>query len=133
MGGKKKLTPETLHEHFQQYVKETKAKPIMVHDFVGKDGHAAYRQKERPLTFEGFYNYMYLKGVKYIWDYLSNYKGIYDEFKEISMLIKNTIREDQICGGLVGIYHHGITSRLNGLVEKTENKHEVSEIKIIKE
>lgn len=132
MSERKIKTPEKLIEHFHNYVKEAKAKPILVHDFVGKDGHAAYRQREKPLTTEGFWLYMYRVGVKDVLEYLHNRKGYYDKFIEAAQYIKNAIREDQITGGMVGIYHHNITNRLNGLVEKSENKHEVTEI-VVKE
>jgi hypothetical protein len=38
------------------------------------------------------------------------------------------IRNDQIDGGMVGQYNSSITQRLNGLVEKTENKNENTNI-----
>jgi hypothetical protein len=34
---------------------------------------------------------------------------------------------------MAGIFNASITQRLNNLVEKTENKHEVSEIKITRD
>jgi hypothetical protein len=34
---------------------------------------------------------------------------------------------------MAGIFNPSITQRLNNLVEKTENKHEVSEIKITRD
>jgi hypothetical protein len=36
--------------------------------------------------------------------------------------VKNEIRENQILGGLLGVYNPSITQRLNGLTDKTENK-----------
>ena len=45
-------------------------------------------------------------------------------------VLRKTIRQDQIEGGMAGVYNPSITQRLNSLVEKTENKHEVNEIKI---
>jgi hypothetical protein len=38
------------------------------------------------------------------------------------------IRNDQIDGGMVGQYNPSITQRLNGLVEKTDNKNENTNI-----
>ena len=54
--GKKKYieTPEKLWELFLLYAKEVKSKPTLVHDFVGKDASEVRREKENPLTIEGF-------------------------------------------------------------------------------
>ena len=49
------------------------------------------------------------------------------------LLVYKDIRNNQIEGGMAGIYNPSITQRLNGLVERTENKHEVSEIVVKKE
>ena len=58
MGRPNKITsPEHLWELFQAYKKKTKENPFIVKDFVGKDAEMVYREKERPLTIEGFENY----------------------------------------------------------------------------
>ena len=132
-GGKYIESPEKMYELFEEYVKHVKGHPVIVQDFVGKDGNEIDRKKERPLTFEGFENFLDDKGiVADLHEYHSNRKGGYEAFEKVMKRIHRVIREDQITGGMVGIYHHGITSRLNGLVDKTENKHEVTEI-IVKE
>lgn len=41
-------TPEILWKHFEEYKKETKSKPFLVKDWVGKDALDVYREKERP-------------------------------------------------------------------------------------
>jgi hypothetical protein len=56
-------SPEQLLELFQQYVAHVKAKPIMQHDFVGGMGKSVERKKERPLTMEGFENYVFMQGL----------------------------------------------------------------------
>lgn len=43
-----------------------------------------------------------------------------DKFNDIFRVCEHIIREQQIKGALVGVYHPNIVSRLNGLVEKTE-------------
>ena len=40
-------TPEILWKHFEEYKKETKSKPFLVKDWVGKDALDVYREKER--------------------------------------------------------------------------------------
>ena len=124
-------TPELMLQYFTEYCEYAKNNPIKVHDFVGKDGDEVYRLRERPLTIEGFENYCYNQGV--IGDlshYFANTNNAYADFLTICSRIRKTIRQDQIEGGMAGVYNPSITQRLNSLVEKTENKHEVNEIKI---
>jgi hypothetical protein len=115
-------TPEKLMELFREYQKETKSKPILVHDFVGKDGNSVYREREQPLTIEGFEVYLYEKDIiSDLSNYFANSDGRYSEYSTICRTIKKIVRHDQIKGGMAGIYNPSITQRLNGLVEKTEN------------
>jgi hypothetical protein len=132
MGRNKAIeTPELMLQYFTEYCEYAKANPIKVHDFVGKDGDEVYRLRERPLTIEGFENYCYNQGViSDLGRYFSNHDNAYEDFRTICSRIKKTIRQDQIEGGMAGVYNPSITQRLNSLVEKSENKHEVSEIKI---
>lgn len=120
---KKIESPEMMWELFQMYVKETKSTPILVHDFIGKEGRSEYREREKPLTMEGFSCWIadngYMWGVR---DYFLNKDGMYAEFSTICSHIKEKIRQDQITGGMAGIYNPSITQRLNGLVDKTESK-----------
>jgi hypothetical protein len=120
-------SPERMWELFEAYVKATKAKPILKHVFVGKDGSSEYEQREKPLTIEGFKNY-----VRRIEGDITNYLHTddYPEFTNICRAIKEEIRQDQIEGGMTMIYNPSITQRLNGLTEKTENKNENTNIEI---
>jgi hypothetical protein len=132
MGRNKAIeTPELMLQYFTEYCEYAKANPIKVHDFVGKDGDEVYRLRERPLTIEGFENYCYNQGViSDLGRYFSNHDNAYEDFRTICSHIRRKIRQDQIEGGMAGVYNPSITQRLNSLVEKSENKHEVSEIKI---
>lgn len=123
LGGRPKNieTPEELWEYFLAYTKHVKENPMIVTDWVGGMGKEVERKKERPLTIDGFCNYVEDLGVTGNVDYyLSNYKGMYSEFLGICSRIKRTIREDQITGGMCGVYNPSITQRLNGLAEKQE-------------
>jgi hypothetical protein len=124
-------SPDQMWNLFQDYVKHTKANPIKVKDWVGGMAKQVIREKERPLTNEGFSIYLFESGIMSdVKDYFSNREGRYQDFVPICSRIRESIRQDQIAGGMAGIYNPSITQRLNGLVEKTENKHEVTEIKI---
>lgn len=114
-------TPEKMWELFCAYRKATKAKPITVKDWVGAMATEVLREKERPLTMEGFDLYCFEKGViESIDHYFSNRDGRYSDYVGICSRIRQAIREDQIGGGMAGIYNPSITQRLNGLTEKVE-------------
>jgi hypothetical protein len=114
-------TPEKMWELFTLYKKEVKDNVVLVHDYVGKDADEVYRRKERPLTLEGFENWCADNEIiNDLGDYFSNKDNKYSDYSTICSRIKRTIRQDQIEGGMVGIYNPSITQRLNGLVDKTE-------------
>lgn len=113
--------PEHLYELFQGYKKKVKSEPFLVKDWVGKDAEEVYREKEKPLTFEGFECYVWDIGVTKGLDHIfSNQGGKYRRFLDICSRIKREIRADQIAGGMAGMYNPSITQRLNNLVEKTQ-------------
>jgi hypothetical protein len=118
--GKYIETPEILWEMFESYCKQTKSRPYIVTDWVGGQGMKVDRKKERPLTMEGFNLFCYDK-ISQIKDYFANTGGNYNEYLHICTRIREAIREDQIGGGMAGIYNPSITQRLNGLVEKVQN------------
>lgn len=100
--------------------------------YVGKDGQRVTDAQKLPLTLEGFKRYC-REQYGEIGQYFKNQDNLYNEFIPICSYIKEEIRENQIIGGLLGFFNPSITQRLNNLVEKTENKHEVSEIIIKRE
>ena len=119
-------TPEILWEHFEAYKEDIKSRPFMVKDWVGKDGDQVYREKERPLTIEGFEMYCFEnKIINDLSNYFANSNNKYSEFSTICSRIKQSIRQDQIEGGMAGMYNPSITQRLNGLTERSEQVVEV--------
>lgn len=129
MGKKKYIeTPEILWQHFLDYKEYVKKRPILIKDWVGKDATDVYREKERPLTIEGFENYLEDKEViSHLSDYFANSNGKYSDYSTICSRIKRNVRQDQIEGGMAGIYNPSITQRLNGLVDKKEVEHNLPE------
>jgi hypothetical protein len=116
-------TPEKMWEYFEQYRAYVKSNPIRVQDYVGKDAEMVYRDKERPLTIDGFECWLFDKGI--IGDlshYFANTNGAYTDYLTICHAIKKAVRTDQIEGGMAGVYNPSITQRLNGLVEKTQTE-----------
>lgn len=122
MGRPNKIeSPEQLWNLFQEYKKHTKANPILKHTFVGKEGRSEYSELERPLTIEGFENYVADRNIiSDLGQYFANSNGRYKRFFTICSRIKRQVREDQISGGMAGIYNPSITQRLNNLVEKVQ-------------
>jgi hypothetical protein len=121
MGKKYIETPEILWELFIQYKTDCKSKPIKKMDFKGVKGDKVYYELERPLTIEGFENYLADKEI--IGDlshYFANTNDAYSDYLTICARIRRNVREDQIAGGMAGIYNPSITQRLNGLVDKQE-------------
>lgn len=113
-------TPILLLELFNKYVEETKSKPFIIKDWVGGIGKEVLREKEKPLTIEGFSVYCY-NTIGCVKQYFNNTDDRYNDYIAICSHIKELIRLDQISGGMAGIYNPSITQRLNSLVEKTEN------------
>ena len=113
-------TPEKMWELFSRYVEKTKSKPFLVKDWVGKDGDEIYREKEKPLTMEGFRAYGFENEVT-IKHYFDNPDNAYDDYRTICSRISTCIKQDQIEGGMAGMYNPSITQRLNGLVEKVQS------------
>ena len=122
-GTKNIKTPEELWEHFCNYRNLIKSNPIIVVDFVGSKGNRDERPKERPLTIEGFENYLEdMDVIGQLSHYFANTDNKYSDYLTICSRIKRSVRQDQIEGGMAGIYNPSITQRLNGLVEKTQNE-----------
>jgi len=116
-------TPEILWQLFEEYKKDTKSRPFIVKDWVGKDALVVYREKERPISTDGFELYLADKGIiEDLGDYFKNKDGRYSEYAPICSRVKKAVRKDQIDGGMAGMYNPSITQRLNGLVEKTQTE-----------
>jgi hypothetical protein len=114
-------TPAKMWQLFIEYKNSIKNNPIRKQIFVGKDGHCEYEERERPLTMEGFENYVAdAEIIGDLGDYFSNKNDQYKDFSTICSRIKRTIKQCQIEGGMAGIYNPSITQRLNGLTEKVQ-------------
>ncbi len=115
-------TPEKMWELFEAYRKKVKQSPFEIKDWVGKDAEQVTREKEKPLTIEGFECYCSDEGIiDELGHYFSNLNDSYTDYLPICSRIRRHVRRDQIEGGMAGMYNPSITQRLNGLVDKTEN------------
>lgn len=112
-------TPEALLDLFTEYRHFIKINPVIISDWVGGMAKKVSRKKERPLTMDGFENYCSEKGFT-VCHYFDNQKEAYALYCTVCSRIRKFIRQDQIEGGMIGIYNPSITQRLNGLVEKVQ-------------
>ena len=95
-------TPQDLWDEFVEYCDKTKEQPILVKDWIGPKAVQVYREKEAPLTMEGFKLHLWDKGIADGGrDYFSNKGGAYEDFSAICSRIKEAIRADQIKGGKI--------------------------------
>ena len=128
-------TPDKLWELFTSYKKEVEANPFKVKDWVGKDANQVSREHIKALTMEGFECFcMDNTKIKYpdLTEYFEGKNLSYKDYFPISARIKREIRRDQIEKGMAGLANPSITSRLNGLVEKSEAKDETKQEIVIK-
>ena len=120
-------SPEKMWEYFESYKIEKKSNPILVQDFVGKDGDEVYRKKERPLSIDGFEVWCFDNGIiSDLSNYFANSDNKYSDYSTICSRIRKAIKDDQIQGGMVGQYNASITQRLNGLTEKVQNEQNIN-------
>lgn len=127
-------SPEMMWQLFCEYRDSVKSNPKHKNDFAGKDADEVIKKLERPLTIEGFENYVCdLDIIQNMSQYFANTEGRYADYQTICSRIRRNIRQDQIEGGMVGIFNPSITQRLNGLVEqsKTDNDHSIT-LKVIR-
>ena len=135
-------TPEKMWEYFCAYrtnikenpillVEQKKGNTILPKDLSNVDSDTIKDvlksiielPAQRPLTLEGFENWCADNEIiNDLGDYFSNKDNKYEDYSTICSRIKRTIRQDQIEGGMVGIYNPSITQRLNGLVDKKETE-----------
>ena len=116
-------TPDELEKAwsgYKEYLQEEAEKWLKV-QYVGKEGQRVTDKYKLPMTMEGFEIYCH-KFHGTVEHYFRNTEGYYDDFCTICSRIKTEIRNDQITGGLLGVYNPSITQRLNGLADKTETK-----------
>ena len=124
MAGRPKNIESTQHlwKLFQDYIIDLKLKENewLKVQYVGKEGTRETDALKLPSTFEGFKRYCWDVEIGCIEQYFKNQDKLYDEYIPICSRIKNSIRENQITGGLLGVFNPSITQRLNGLAEQSE-------------
>ncbi len=116
-------TPQHLRDAFDKYKEWAKANPLKVHDYVGKDAREVFKEKERPLSLDGFEAWCYREKIGTVEQYFKNQDEDYNDYLPLCRAIRKEIRADQIDGGMAGIYNPSITQRLNNLNETQTIEH----------
>lgn len=115
-------TPEDLLSAWESYKKARKKEAVNWPkvQYVGRDGQRVEDYPPMPLTMEGFSVFCYKNGLGTIKQYFVNLNEEYCEYLTICSYIKEEIRENQITGGMLGVFNPSITQRLNNLKETSD-------------
>lgn len=115
--------PDELEKAWNEFKVDLKeqGREWVKYDYVGKDGLRVQDEQKVPMTLEGFKRFC-RNNYGEVRHYFDNTDNYYDDFCVICHAIREEIRENQIIGGLLGFYNPSITQRLNGLVDKSEQK-----------
>jgi len=119
---KKIKTPKVLWGYFCDYCERVQTNPFKKQDFI-RGGELAGQIVEldtiRPLTWQGFEDYLFEKKVIVrLDDYKSNKEGRYADFADIITRIGNAIYSNKFEGAAVGAFNSNIIARDLGLVDK---------------
>lgn len=118
-------TPEKLWELFQEYITWSKENPYRVHTHTIK-GVKQYQDKERALTYVGFEGWLCLNEIVYdlthyeVANNTKDHKSV--DYRTTIAKIKRVCSLDTIGGSQANVYNANISSRLEGLAEKSEVK-----------
>jgi hypothetical protein len=120
-------SPEALLKIWDEYKAHIDKHPD-VQEMATAKGVQVIRVK-KPYMRQGFEAFVYRKYGHAVHQYIDNYQGNYSSYLGIVTCMRNEWQEDQIEGTLTGRYKApNLVARLNGLVEKTDNVHNVNEI-----
>lgn len=115
-------SPAKMWELFKGYIADLKEKESewVKIQYVGKEAQRMEDSFKIPLTLEGFKRYCWDEEIGCIEHYFKNTNNEYENFCLICSRIKNAIRENQITGGLIGVFNPSITQRLNQINENVD-------------
>lgn len=118
--GRDKLfdNPDLLWEAALEYFQWCDDNPIMVHDFIGKEGRSDYREKHRPYTIAGFC--IYIDSSREWWNKFKDRAS--SDFLQVLTRIEEIMYQNKFDGATVGIFNANIIARDLGLAEKSESK-----------
>lgn len=115
-------SPDEMLKAFEDYKLdlEIQSEDWLRVQYVGKEGSRVTDKYKLPMTIEGFNIYCRKEGFGTVKDYFKNLNNQYEDFSPICSQISEEIRNNQIIGGMLGVFNPSITQRLNGLTEKQD-------------
>lgn len=114
-------SPDEMWNLFTDYVDHARLHPVIKRELNQRSGEVIEIAIDRPLTIEGFFTFAWDR-LGDINGYFYNVNNEYADFLTITSRIKQAIREQQISGGMGGVYNANLTARLNGLTDKVQNE-----------
>lgn len=124
-------TPEKLWELFTQFVEHEKQSPFYKTEYVGKDGNEVQTALQVPITFEAFECWLADQDIiSDLGDYAKNKGGSYDSYSPIITRIRQNCFAQNFKGAAVGLFNANLIAKKLGLIEKTENKNENTNIEV---
>lgn len=117
-------TPEKMWDLFLKYITHSQENPLHRVDYVGRDGNKTLTPLAIPITFNGFENYLAMKGViNDLGDYSKNDDGRYEDYAPIITRIRNYCYVNNFNGAAVNLLNANLISRKLGLVDKKSTEH----------
>jgi hypothetical protein len=119
--------PETLWQLFCDYVENERSNPMFKTEYVGKEGEKVQTPLQVPITFEGFECWLADKDIiQDLGHYAANTDNSYEPYRTIITRIRKNCFTQNFKGAAVGLFNANLIAKKLGLVEKTENKTELS-------
>ena len=121
-GRPKQFTPDGFLKACYGYFKWCTGNPVITQDFIksgDRAGEIVKMEISRPYSIEGLCVHI---GI--VSDTFQNYSKAagYEGFFAICAHVREIIRQNQITGGMAGVYNASLTARINGLAEKNVNE-----------
>lgn len=124
-------TPEKLWELFEAYVKHELEHPMIRRDYVGKDGIPVDTKLETPITFEGFECWVADQDIiQDLGDYENHKNESYASYRPIVTRIKQNCFVHNFKGAAVKLFDANLIAKKLGLITKTDNKNENTNIEV---
>jgi len=116
-------SPELMLELWEQYKAHVDANPDVIQEVTVKG--VMEREVRRPYLRQGFEAFCFRNGYGNIYQYFDNVGDRYKEYLGVITHIRAEYQNDQIGGTMTGMFKApNLTARLNGLVDKKEEKNE---------
>lgn len=115
------LMEEAIHEYFLDTINN----PWIEIDYVGKDAVRVEKPHIMPFTMQGLCRYLGCN-LDYFRQFKKNLRSDQQDFSEVITRAEEVIYEQKFSGAAIFFFNANIISRDLGLIEKTQNKHNIN-------